>query len=146
MIPSVARRSPNVGEHAAVSGDPFPRVQPGCTLPDAPGDTLFTASGQGPYFEMVRDFFRGDGVPGPRLEPTGSVEAVKHSVASYPEGLGMLAAFSVTEELRARRFRVLPVQPEATRMRLKAMLYRTRAPVHPAVGALLELLRASLGT
>lgn len=34
------------------------------------------------------DFFHADGLPGPRLAPTESVEAVKLSVATDPRGLG----------------------------------------------------------
>ena len=107
--------------------------------------TLYVSDARGHFFDLIRHFFRADGVPGPRLEPTGSVEAVKHSVTSDPLGLGVLPAYAVGEERRAGRLRVLSMQPELPRVRLEAMLYRTRSPAHPAVAALLDVLGTTLG-
>ena len=106
--------------------------------------TLFVSDARGYFFDLVRDFFRSDGVPGPRLEPTGSVEAVKHSVLTEPLGLGVLPRYALGAELRAGRLRTLPVRPELPPMRLEAMLYHKRPSAHPAVTALLDAVRASV--
>jgi DNA-binding transcriptional LysR family regulator len=107
--------------------------------------TLYVSDARGYFFDMIRDFFRGDGVPGPRLEPTGSVEGVKQSMVTDPLGLGVLPAYALAEELRTGRLRAIPMQPDLPPVRLEAMLYRTRSPTHPAVTALLETLRSTLG-
>jgi molybdate transport repressor ModE-like protein len=108
--------------------------------------TLFVSDARGYFFELVRDFFRSDEMPSPRLEATGSVEAVKHSVASDPLGLGVLPLYALGAELRAGRLRTVSVRPELPRMRLMAMRYRAQPPAHPAVIALLDVLRTSLRT
>ena len=105
---------------------------------------LFVSDARGYFFELVRDFFRADGAPSVRLEPTGSVEAVKHSVMSDPLGLGVLPHYALGAELRAGLIRVVTICPEMPPMRLVAMRYRTEPPAHPAVIALLDVLRASL--
>jgi molybdate transport repressor ModE-like protein len=106
--------------------------------------TLFTSDARGHFFELVRDFFRTDGFPGPRLEPTGSVEAVKNSVTADPFGLGVLPMYALREELESGRFRIVPVQPSPPSVRLEVMQYRTQPPVHPAVAGLLEVLRSTV--
>jgi DNA-binding transcriptional LysR family regulator len=108
--------------------------------------TLFVSDARGYFFELVRDFFKSDDAPSPRLEATGSVEAVKHSVASDPLGLGVLPLYALGAELRAGQLRTVSMQPELPRMRLMAMRYRAQPPAHPAVIALLDVLRASLRT
>jgi DNA-binding transcriptional LysR family regulator len=105
--------------------------------------TLFVSDARGYFYEFIRDFFRGDGLPGPRLEPTGSVEAVKRSVVATGLALGVLPAYALGEELRAGAVHALPVRPAAPPLRLEAMLYRTRSPIHPAVAELMEVLRTS---
>jgi DNA-binding transcriptional LysR family regulator len=103
--------------------------------------TLFVSDSRGHFHDLVRDFFHADGLPGPRLAPTGSVEAVKQSVATDPRGLGVLPAYALSKELHGGLLRALALQPEVPRVRLEAMVYRTRAPAHPAVAALLDVLR-----
>jgi molybdate transport repressor ModE-like protein len=105
--------------------------------------TLFVSDARGHFFDLIRDFFRADGVPGPRLEPTGSVEAVKRSVTGDRLGLGVLPVYAVADELRANRLRTLPMQPELPPVQLEALVYHTRPPTHPAVAALLEVLRTT---
>jgi DNA-binding transcriptional LysR family regulator len=106
--------------------------------------TLYVSDARGYFFDLIRDFFRDDGVPGPRLEPTGSVEGVKQSVATDPLSLGVLPAYALGEELRTGRLRALPMQPGLPPVRLEAILYRTRPPTHPAVAELLDTLRTML--
>jgi hypothetical protein len=60
--------------------------------------------------------------------------------------LGVLPLYALGAELRAGQFRAVSMKPELPRMRLMAMRYRTQPPAHPAVIALLDVLRASLRT
>jgi DNA-binding transcriptional LysR family regulator len=103
--------------------------------------TVFISDSRGYFFDLVRTFFSADAVPGPRMEPAGSVEAVKRSVLSDRLGLGVLPGYAVEEEVRTGRMRTLPLQPNLPRVRLEAMSYRTRPPAHPAVAALLDAVR-----
>jgi DNA-binding transcriptional LysR family regulator len=107
--------------------------------------TVFVSDARGYFFDFLRDYFRPEGVPGPRLEPAGSVEAVKHSVASDRLALGVLPAYALAEEVRAGGVRVLPVHPALPTVPLEAKLYRSRPPIHPAVADLLAALRTTLG-
>ena len=103
--------------------------------------TLYVSDARGYFFDLVREFFGSGGVPGPRLESTGSVEAVKRSVFSDRLGLGVLPGYAVADEIRTGRLFALRLRPELPRVRLEAMSYRTRPPAHPAVAALLEAVR-----
>jgi len=123
--------------HPLASGGDVPREA-------LPPYTVFVSDARGYFHDLVRDFFRSDGVPMPRLEPTGSVEAVKQSVITDPRGVGVLPAYALGAELDAGTLCAIDVRPALPRVRLEAMLYRTRAPAHPAVTTLLDELRASL--
>jgi len=90
-------------------------------------------------------FFNVDGLPSTRLEPTGSVEAVKHNVATNPLGLGVLPLYALREELKGGQFRRLSIEPEVPQVRLEAAMSRMRPSAHPAVAALLDVLRAPQG-
>jgi DNA-binding transcriptional LysR family regulator len=105
---------------------------------------VFVSDAKGYFHALIRDFFRADGSPGPRLEPTGSVEAVKRSVLTNPHGLGVLPAYALAEELRAGRVHALAVRPALPPVRLEALPYRTRSPMHPAVAELLDVIRTTL--
>ena len=104
--------------------------------------TLFVSDASGDFFDLLDRFFRVDGMPSPRLEPTGSVEAVKHSVATNPHGLGVLPLYALGEELRGGQFQTLSIEPEVPQVRLEAAMSPTRPSVHPAMTALLDVLRA----
>lgn len=106
--------------------------------------TVFISDARGYFFDLVREFLRADGVPSPRLEATGSVEAVKHSVLTDRLGVGVLPLYAVAEDVRRGRLSTLRVRPDLPRMRLEAMSYRTRPPAHPAVTALLEAVRRNV--
>jgi DNA-binding transcriptional LysR family regulator len=90
----------------------------------------------------LRDYFMADGGPGPRLESAGSIDAVKRSVLADPQALGVLPAYALDEELRARLVRVVPVRPRLPRLRLVARLGR-RAPASPVVAELVDALRSA---
>lgn len=107
--------------------------------------TIFVSDARGHFYRLVRDFFRSEGVADPRLEPTGSVEAVKKSVLTNVLGLGVLPNYAIAEELRTGTLREVAVRPAAPSLRLEAMLYRARPPLHPAVAELLDVLNLTLG-
>jgi DNA-binding transcriptional LysR family regulator len=102
---------------------------------------VFVSDANGYFHTFLRDFFHGDGVTGPRLEPTGSVEAVKRSVLAHPTGLGVLPQFAVADELRSGLVQPLPLRPPLPQVRLDAMTYRRREPLHPAIAELLDVLQ-----
>jgi DNA-binding transcriptional LysR family regulator len=106
--------------------------------------TVFVSDAKGYFYELLRDYFRADGTSGPRLEPTGSVEAVKRSVATNRLTLGVLPAYALAEELRTGRLCALSLKPGLPRVRLEGRLYRTRPPTHPAVAELMEVLSTTL--
>ncbi len=97
---------------------------------------------KGYFHDHIRDFFHADGSAGPRLHPTGSVEAVKRSVLTHPDGLGILPHYAIAEELLAGLLHAVAIRPAMPSVRLHAMLYRTRTPMHPAIAALIDVLRA----
>lgn len=120
------------------------------TRTDLPRDrlvsyTVFVSDARGYFFDCLHDYFRPEGIPGPRMEPTGSVEAVKLSVANDRIALGVLPAYALVEEVRAGRLSTLPVRPAPPTVRLEAMLYCSRPSAHPAVTELLNVLRTVLG-
>jgi DNA-binding transcriptional LysR family regulator len=73
------------------------------------------------------------------------VEGVKRGVLADDLGLGVLPHYAIADEVRAARFATLRIRPDLPRMRLAAMSYRTRPPVHPAVAALLDAVRHNVG-
>jgi DNA-binding transcriptional LysR family regulator len=107
--------------------------------------TVFVSDARGYFFDCLHDYFRPEGVPGPRMEPTGSVEAVKLSVANDRLALGVLPAYALVEEVQAGRVSALPVRPALPTVRLEAMLYGSRPSIHPALAELLDLLRIKRG-
>lgn len=106
--------------------------------------TIFVSDAKGYFYELLRDFFHADGTSAPRLEPTGSVEAVKRSVVTNPLALGVLPAYALAEELRIGQLHALSLRPGLPRVRLEGRLYRTRPPTHPAVAELIEVLSTTL--
>ena len=66
---------------------------------------------RGYFYRFVRNFFGAGRATRPRLEPTGSVEAVKRSVRANPQGIGVLSTYSVAEELEAGSVRQLRIRP-----------------------------------
>ncbi len=104
-------------------------------------DLLLTAAGHA----LVRDFFAADQMPGPPLESTGSVEGVKRGVAVDPRALGLLPVYAIIEDLRAGRVAPVDVRPAPPRMRLDALLSRSRL-WHPAVTESLDAVRAAFPT
>lgn len=105
---------------------------------DVLGDhTLYLSDAAGDYHLLVRRFLEHDGLPGPHLQPTGSIESVKRAVYGDASAVGMLPAYALTDEFREGRLVPIAVQPAPPRMRLEALLSRTRAS-HPATRQLLD--------
>jgi DNA-binding transcriptional LysR family regulator len=105
---------------------------------------LFVSDATGYFHDLIRDFVHSEGMAGPRLHPTGSVEAVKRSVVTHPHGLGVLPKYAVAEELRAGLVHAVTTRPAVPSVRLHAMFYRTRAPMHPAIADLIGVLSTPL--
>jgi DNA-binding transcriptional LysR family regulator len=112
--------------------------------------TVFVSDARVHPFELcpgrtVRAYFGTDRLPGPHLEPAGSVEAVKRSVVTDSLALGVLPAYALAEELRARVVRPLVLEPDIPPLCLVAMPHHGRSSIHPAVAELIEVLRTTLG-
>jgi DNA-binding transcriptional LysR family regulator len=103
--------------------------------------TVFVSDARGYFFDLIQAFFRADGLSSPRLEATGSVEAVKRRVLSDRLGVGVLPLYALADDLRTSRLFTLRIRPSLPRVRLEAVAYRTRQPAHPAVTALLDAVR-----
>ncbi len=104
---------------------------------------IFVSDASGDFQTLLSDFFAGDGLPGPRLQPTGSIEAVKRSVSSDPLALGVLPEYTLADELRTGQVEVVPVRPGLPRVRLEARLPPAR-PTHPAVVEIIDSICAAL--
>jgi DNA-binding transcriptional LysR family regulator len=102
--------------------------------------TVFVSDAKGYFYELLREFFHADGTLRPRLEPTGSVEAVKRSVIANSMAVGVLPAYALEEEFRTGRLCALLLRPRLPPVKLEARAYRTRPPAHPAVAELIEVL------
>ena len=105
---------------------------------------VFTSDSSGDFHALLHGFFHADGLPGPRLEASGTIDAVKRSVLADRLALGVLPDYAVAEELRNGRMRALPVRPSLPPLRLAAHLCGVR-PTGPAAADLVEVLRAVVG-
>ncbi|MEP7000176.1 MAG: LysR family transcriptional regulator [bacterium] len=103
---------------------------------------LYLSDAAGDFHQLVRRFLEEDGTPSPNLRSTGSVESVKRGVLGDVRALGMLPAYALIEEIAARRVLALDVRPGPPRMRLDALMSKTR-PQHPATRQLLDAVRNS---
>jgi DNA-binding transcriptional LysR family regulator len=65
------------------------------------GYPLFVSDAAGEFHDLVHQFFRREGVGGPVIEASGSVEGVKKAVITDRRAIGLLPVYSVAEELRA---------------------------------------------
>jgi DNA-binding transcriptional LysR family regulator len=104
---------------------------------------IFVSDASGRLYNVLHDYLRAEDAVEPRIEPTGSVEAVKRNVLTHPLGLGVLPEYALAEELRTGLMRALAVQPRLPSMRLEARLSRPQPPIHPALTELLAALTAS---
>jgi DNA-binding transcriptional LysR family regulator len=118
-------------------------ARPGPILRDALADfPLYLSDAAGDFHSLVRRFLEDDGLPGPRLHATGSVEGVKRGVLADARALGMLPAYALVEEIEAGQVVPLRVHPAPPHMLLEALVSKTRAQ-HPAARRLLDELLAT---
>jgi DNA-binding transcriptional LysR family regulator len=104
---------------------------------------LFVSDSAGDFYSLVRRLFEVDRMPGPQLEPVGTIEGVKRGVLTGSHALGLLPAYALREELALGRVATLALQPPLPQMRLDALSSDSRPP-HPAIPGVLEGLRAVL--
>jgi DNA-binding transcriptional LysR family regulator len=109
------------------------------TLGDYP---LYISDAAGDFHLLVRRYLQDDGLPGPHIHPTGSVESVKRSVLSDARAIGLLPAYALAEDVRDHRIVALRVQPGPPPMRLEALTPSTRSQ-HPAVHQLIDGVAAA---
>lgn len=122
--PLVGGRSSAVVRHDALSGFP-----------------LFVSDAAGDFHDLVRRFFEGDRINGPVIEATGSIEGVKKAVVTDVRAIGLLPAYAVADELQAASIARVNLRPAPPRMRLDALLSRSRAR-HPSAEELLVAIRS----
>jgi DNA-binding transcriptional LysR family regulator len=105
------------------------------------GYPLFVSDAAGDFHDLVHRFFKGDRLGRPAIETTGSIEGVKKAVITDPRAIGLLPAYAVADELRAATIARVNLRPAPPRMRLDALLSRSRAR-HPSAEALLAAIRS----
>jgi DNA-binding transcriptional LysR family regulator len=103
---------------------------------------LFISDAAGDFHLLVRRYLQNDGLPGPHIHPTGSVESVKGSVLSDPRAIGLLPAYALADEVREHRVVALRVHPGPPPMRLEALTPAARSQ-HPAVQQLIDGVTAA---
>jgi DNA-binding transcriptional LysR family regulator len=106
--------------------------------------SLLVSDAAGDFHDFVERLFRAGG-KGPRLQATGSIEAVKRGVLADSSALGLLPAYAVADDVRAGRMVHVDVRPALPRMRLDALLSRSRSR-HPGTIQLIDELRRTLRT
>jgi DNA-binding transcriptional LysR family regulator len=108
------------------------------------GYPIFVSDGAGPFHDLVRRFLTGDGLDGPVIEATGSIEGVKKAVIHDRRAIGLLPAYAVAEELRTAIIARVHVRPSPPTMRLDALLSQFRAR-HPSTEELLSAIGSTNG-
>jgi DNA-binding transcriptional LysR family regulator len=110
---------------------------------DALGEyALYISDAAGDFHLLVRRYLEQDGLPGPHIHPTGSVESVKRSVLGDARAIGLLPAYALADEMRDHRVVALRVTPGPPRMSLEALFSRTHAQ-HPATRQLIDAVAAA---
>lgn len=104
------------------------------------GFPVFVSDSAGDFTVMIERFFGSEGLPRPRLQATGSIEGVKEAVMMDSRAVGILPAYTVTNELASARVRRLALRPALPNMRIVA-LCSTGRERHPAIPELLDGIR-----
>ena len=118
--------------HPLVSGRPPAAVRRQALV----GYTLFVSDGAGDFHDVVWRFFNGDGLDGPAIEATGSIEGVKKAVINDVRAIGLLPEYALADELRAATIARVNLRPAPPTLRLDALLSQSRAR-HPSTEELL---------
>ena len=100
------------------------------------GYPLFVSDAAGNFHDIVQRFFKLDSLDRPTIEATGSIEGVKKAVTTDARAMGLLPAYAVADELRAGTIVRVNLRPAPPRMRLDALLSRSRVR-HPSAEELL---------
>ena len=101
---------------------------------------VFLADAAGDFHDLVRRWFEADGLPFRRLEPVGSIDAVKRAVKADAASLGVLPSYTLTHELDGSHFTEVKLQPAFPRVQLIAMLPTKAEAVSPVAIELIEQL------
>jgi len=119
------------------------RAAPRASVPrDLLGEyPLYISDAAGDFHLLVRRYLQHDGLPGPHIRATGSVESVKRSVLRDSRAVGLLPEYALADEIRDRRIVALGVQPGPPPMRLQALTPGIRSE-HPAAHQLIESVAA----
>jgi DNA-binding transcriptional LysR family regulator len=118
--------------HPLISGRPPAAVRRQALA----GYTLFVTDGAGDFHDVVWRFFNGEGLDGPAIEATGSIEGVKKAVINDVRAIGLLPEYAVADELRAATVARVNLRPAPPTLRLDALLSQSRAR-HPSTEELL---------
>ena len=105
---------------------------------------LFVSDAAGDFHDLVDQFFRREGVDGPLIEASGSIEGVKKAVIVNKLAIGLLPAYAVASELLAGTIVRVNLRPAPPRMRLDALLSQSR-PRHPSAEDLLIAIGRIMG-
>lgn len=97
----------------------------------------------GDYHRILRRHFEAAGVPLPRTEALGTVEAVKQGVLAGGSALGLLPAHALERELKEGELAEVRVRPPLQGLALRA-IRSDGAGASPIIEDLIESLRGSL--
>jgi molybdate transport repressor ModE-like protein len=120
------------------------RRQPASTRELISRFPVFACDASGEFHALLQRHFRPDRAPSARLEPAGTVEAVKRTVLGSAEALGVLPSYAIVEELRSGRAHVVAVEPALPRVTLEVLVAPARGP-RPIVDELIAALRDAVG-
>lgn len=102
---------------------------------------VFVSDSAGDMQDLLFRYFTAEGLAAPRLDSAGTIEGVRRGVAGDSMALGILPQYALAEDLRSGRVRTLKVEPAPPQLRLVALLPPTNTSRHPAIAALIALLR-----
>ena len=114
------------------------RLVPRNTIAEFP---VFVSDSAGDFKVLLERFFRGDGLPAARLQPTGTIEGVKKSVMATERAIGILPAYTISNELRSGRVVRLDVRPTLPTMSIVAVFSKSRQR-HPSIEEVVNGVRA----
>ena len=92
------------------------------------GYPLFVSDGAGDFHDLVWRFFKGDGLDGPAIEATGSIEGVKKAVINDVRAIGLLPEYAVADELRAAAIARVNLRPAPPMLRLACAAVAVPSP------------------
>jgi len=94
----------------------------------------------GAYHRLLRQYFEAAQVPLPRTQTLGNVEGVKRGLLAGGNGLGLLPAHAVEQEVKDGTLAAIEVRPALPRLVLRALV-APGAVDSPLVDGLMQSLR-----